>query len=56
MHVETQTHSPDKETIVRCRYPTNWTQDEPKVPKKAKLISPKAYQWPSVSHNSKKQL
>jgi len=34
----------------------NWTQDEPKVPKKAKLIGPKAYQCPSVSHNSKKQL
>jgi hypothetical protein len=27
----------------------NWTQDEPKVPKKAKLISLRAYQCQSVS-------
>jgi hypothetical protein len=27
----------------------NWTQNEPKVPKKAKFISPKAYQHQSVS-------
>jgi hypothetical protein len=27
----------------------NWTQDEPKVPKKVKLISLRAYQCQSVS-------
>ena len=53
MHVKIQKHSPDKGSnsqVLRLQdLNGNLTQDEPKVPKKAKLISLKAYQWQSVS-------
>jgi hypothetical protein len=58
MHVKIQKHSPDKKSNSHILQDLNgnWTQDELKVLKKAKLISLKAYQCQISLTNLRKQV